>query len=124
MDSLDSKNVVKILPCWDCPGVGFPAGHSPSASLCLEGTLQAIELHETKQLFHEPSHVQACLQHGMGESMLLDTWRKKPSSVNICHSSTDINCFVANYGAINEHQYSQYPHWIKHLKKHGRNHWQ
>lgn len=101
----DGVNVHHILPCWDCPGVGYAFGHSPSASLCQQGILQAIKLDELKQLFQDPSQVQACLQNDTEESMLLDRWRQGSLSVNICHSPTDTNCFVVNYGALNEHEY-------------------
>merc|ERR1712187_1107052 len=48
---VDGENVYSIMPCWDCPGVGYPVEHSPSASLCQHGTLQSITLKKLKALF-------------------------------------------------------------------------
>jgi hypothetical protein len=115
----DDKNVGNIVPCWDCPGVGYSVGHSPSASLCQQGILQAVKLDKLKNAFRKPFKVQACLQNGTEESMLLDRWGQidtkeimllemwgqEPSSLNICKFPIDSNCFVVSYGALNEHHY-------------------
>jgi len=116
---LDDQNVGNIVPCWDCPGISYPVGHSPSTSLCQQGILQAVKPDKLNNLFRKPFKVQACLQNDTEESMLLGRWGQndtkeimlldmrgqEPSSVSICQSPTDSNCFVVNYGALNEHHY-------------------
>jgi len=117
----DDKNVGNIVPCWDCPGVDYPVGQSPSASFCQQGNLKAVQLDHSKNpnLFRKPLKVQACFQNDTEESMLIDRWghndtndimlldmrSQEPSSMNICQSPTDSNCLVVNYGALNEHRY-------------------